>query len=215
MRMRVLAAVSAVFVLVGCGSAGQPGAAVVVDDEAISTGAVDEAADVICALTLEQQPDASFPVSQVRTQAAVELALAVVAQDVADEEGIEIARGDVEVGQQERRQLADRFPDLDADAVVRIIESGTRVREVAEVLGARELGEDVTEQNLQEVRQAGRLALLEQLGARDTTFSPRYEIGDLTELVDQPGHLTVPADPASEEESAQQAADVPATQTCA
>lgn len=214
MRMRVLAAVSAAFVLVGCGGAGQPGAAVVVDDTAISTGAVDEATDVICALTLEQQPDAAVRISQARTQAAVELALGLIARDVAEEEGIEVSRSDVEVGQEQRRQLADRFPDLDVDAVVRIIESGTRVREVAEVLGARELGEEVTQQNLQEVRQAGRLVLLQELGTRDATFSPRYEIGDLSDLVDQPGHLAVATDAGSEQDDPQQAADVPATQTC-
>ncbi len=214
MRMRVLAAVAAAFVLVGCGSAGQPGAAIVVDDTTISTGAVDEAADVICALTLQQQPDASFPASQVRAQAAVELALAVVARDVAEDEGIEVRRSDIEVGQAEQRQIAQALPDVDVEAVVRIIESGTRVREVAEALGAREAGVEVTDQNSQQIQEAGRAILLEELGSRDVTFSPRFDVGDLSERVDQPSALAVPAD-AGQDEAAQEAADVPATQTCA
>ncbi len=212
--MRVVAAVAVALVLVGC-STGRPGAAVVVDGTVISTSTVDEAAEVICQLSLAQQPGGSFPGDEVRGQAAAELALALVAADVAETEGIEIRESDVRVADADRRAIAQQFPDLDIDTVVEVLETSTRVARVAEALGASAAGEEVTQENAQALQQAGRAALVQALGEADAEFSPRFAIGDLADVVQQPGSLAAYTGDDSEEGVADQTAQpLLDTQTC-
>ncbi|MGJ9411348.1 hypothetical protein ACHAAC_01445 [Aeromicrobium sp. CF4.19] len=209
MRLRVVAAVAAVTVLAGC-STGGPGAAVVVGGTTISMSHVDETAEVICQLSVAQQPEAVIPGAEVRGQAATELALTVVAEDVAEREGITVRESDVRVGEDDRRQIAAQFPDLELDTVIAVLEDGTRVARIAEALGEEASGEEITEQTAAAIQQAGRELLLEALAETDPEFSPRLEIGELAAQVDQPGPLAVTAAAADDEDPAQPVA----TQTC-
>jgi hypothetical protein len=213
MRMRVLAPVAVVLVLVGC-STGRPGAAAVVDGDVITMAQVDEASQVICELSLAQEPGGSFPNDQIRGQAVTELALAVVAQEVAEREGLQVREGDVRIDSQDRKAIAASFPGSDTEAIVRVLETSTRVTRVAEALGSEIAGEELTAQNTAALQKTGRAALVEALGEADTEFSPRLDVGDLSGSVQQPRSLSVLTEAGSEdaESAAQPLLD---TQTCA
>lgn len=211
MRARLITLAALSLLLAGCG-AGQPGAAAVVEGRTISVAEVDEAAEIICRLTLAQQPGASLPSVEVRGQALAELALAEVADRVAEEEGITVRTGDVRLVEAQRVELEREFPGLDSATTADLLETSRRTGAIAEQLGAVETGEEPTATNVAQLRQVGRAELVRLLEESDVELSPRFAASPLAEAARIPAPLAVGAS-ATPEDAAQ---DVTlGTRTCA
>lgn len=190
MRARLITLAIVPLLLAACGT-GQPGAAAVIDGRTISVTEVDEAAEVICRLSVAQQPGASLPSAEVRGQALAELLLAEVADRVAEAEGIAVRTGDVELVEAQRIELERDFPDLDAETTTDLLETSRRTGLVAEQLGAVETGEEPDSTNAAQLRQVGRAELVRVLEASDVELSPRFASSPLAEAARVPAPLSV------------------------
>lgn len=211
MRTRLISLAVVPLLLASCGT-GQPGAAAVVDGRTISVAEVDEAAEILCRLTIAQQPGASLPSADVRNQALAELLLAEVADRVAEAEGITVPTGDVRLVEAQRIELQREFPGLDAETTADLVETLRRSAAIAEQLGAVETGEDPTAANAGQLRQVGQAELLRLLEDADVELSPRFADSPLAEAAQVPLPLSVgPSDAA---DAADQDATL-GTRTCA
>ncbi|GAA2077625.1 hypothetical protein GCM10009821_16570 [Aeromicrobium halocynthiae] len=198
MRARLICLAAVPLLLAACG-AGQPGAAAVIDGRTISVAQVDEAAEVICRLSIAQQPGASLPSVEVRGQALAELLLAEVADRVAEAEGITVRTGDVRIFEAQRVELEREFPGLDAETTTDLLETSRRTAAIAEQLGAVETGEEPTATNAAQLRQVGRAELVRLLEASDVELSPRFAASPLAEAARVPAPLSVGASTAPED----------------
>jgi hypothetical protein len=104
------AAVVPLVLLSGCGAVGtdlRPGAAAVVDDEVVSMSEVEDVTDSLCTVLVSQSsaaasdqpgaPAASYPMGVVRAAAQRGLALNIVADRIAEEQGLDVSE-DLEAG---------------------------------------------------------------------------------------------------------------------
>ena len=199
--------------LAGCSASMSPGAAARVDGTTISFEETDRAADVFCQVALfsaSQQGGGQVSNADARRQAVVELVSRLVAEDVAEREGMDIADSDWRFDAEQRAQVAEALPDADTDEVVDVLEQGQYTYEVTVRLGAQATGEEVTEANAAELQAAGRGVLTEAVAAADVTIDPRFGLGDDGQQVAQTGSLSVSS---ADLDAAPKA--LPATQTCA
>lgn len=206
----LLAAMTA---LAGCSASMSPGAAARVDGTTISLADADRAADVFCQVALfsaSQQGGGQVSNADARRQAVVELVSQVVAKEVAEREGLDIADSDWRFGADQRAQVEQALPDADTDEVVDVLEQGQYTYEVVLRLGEKATGEEATEANAAQLQEAGREVLMEAVAAADVTIDPRFGLGDDAQQVAQTGSLSVSS---ADLDAAPK--PLPATQTCA
>ncbi len=207
------AAALAGLLLAGCSGSISPGAAAVVDGTTVSMEEADRTAAVYCEVALFSSAQAgggTVDNADVRRQAVTELVSAIVADEVARREGLRIPRSAYEFTRAQREQVAQALPRADLDEVVRVLQDGQRTFAIAERLGERETGQTVTQQNAEDVQQAGRAVLSEAIAAADVHIDPRFGLGSDGQQVADTGSLSVSSDVLNEDAPR----TAPATQRC-
>lgn len=170
------AAVAAAAVLSACGSV-QPGSAVIVNGEGVSVSDVDIATKGFCAVgTVQSAPGTSVTVIDSSRQALNQLVFATVADQLAEDAGIEVKP--LSLNDAQLAQLEEVFgPEL-ADEVVATNELIARVTPIA-----TELGAGSADAGLQIIQDAALEADLE--------FNPRYGVSSLSAEPDDVASLAV------------------------
>jgi hypothetical protein len=210
-RVRAAVLAGAGLTLAACSSV-HPGSAAVVDGQTISMRTLDTTAEAYCTLTAasaQQQGVTSLSGSQVRRQAIVGLVSVVVARDLADAAGVEVARRSYELTGAQRDELAAEFPDADVDELGRAIEDSREVSAIAVALAAQQTGEQPSEDNEAQLAELGQTTITEAFEGHDVTFAPRFGLDPSAGLRAESGSISVSAEP---EASADQ--ELPATQRC-
>jgi len=209
MKTRLLAAAGAVLLLAGCGSV-HPGAAAVVDGTEVSMSRADDVAAVYCQLSLLSAPEGTpVPNADVRRQAVSDLVVAIVADGMAAEAGIEPNPSSYELSPTQRDELARSFSGAELDRVVEAINDSQRTFAIAEELGAREI--DDPDAETQQLQEAGLQLIQSEVEQRDVEFDPRYGIDDDLKPVAVSGSLSVPVEAPGPTDPK----GLPATQQCA
>lgn len=233
-----LAGALAATLLAGCAGL-TPGAAVVVDDEVVSEGRLDEASTALCTYFEPQlaEQQGAVPLVEVRRSAAVLLALRTAVEQLAEEY-------DVEPGAEYNRQvselqaLAEELPEDQREAFVEVQGAQVYVPTTLSAVGAEILraeGDTAAAEDLTDSTVAGLRELAERVREGGIEFAP--SIGLSTEVPELPpsptleevnqilGSFFVPVDsgasvPVSdlavgaEGDPGQAAADLPADQRC-
>ena len=208
MKLRhLLTAAGAALLLAGCGSV-HPGAAAVIDGTTISMSRADDVATVYCKLSLLSAPEAApIPNADVRRQAVTDLAVGIVADDMAEEAGLDPNPSSYEISRSQRNELAQTFEGSELDDVVATINESQRAFAIAELLGAEE--NDDPDAEPQQLQEQGLQLIQAELQRRELEFDPRFGIGDDLRQVANTGSLSVPVEASTDPK------ELPATQQCA
>jgi hypothetical protein len=191
--LRVCALAAAGLLLSACGAI-TPGAAATVDDHTISMSTLDDTARVYCevtALQAQQQGVQSVDNAQIRRQAATDLVLTRVAEDLATERGL-TAPPPVEA---DPTQLVDAFGADRAPEVAETLGAAQDLYNLFAVIAADDRGVKVTDENSEDLADAGRTIVLAAFADHDVEFAPRLGLSDSGEADGSIGSLSVaPAD---------------------
>lgn len=211
MKLRVLVAAAAALVLAGCGSV-HPGAAVVVGDTTISMDRADDIAEVYCLLAVRSsQPGAPVSNADVRRQAVIDLALGVVAREIAAEKNLEPNPSDYELTGAQRAQVAGAFPGGQVDDIIDALGASQRTFAIARLLGEESLGPDAgPDADPERAQNAGLELIQDEVARRDVQFDPRFGIGSDGRQTARTGSLSVPVEAPGQPDQK----GLPATQQC-
>ena len=226
------AAVVPLVLLSGCGSVGtemRPGAAAVVDEEVVSMSEVDDVADSLCAVLVSQAaqaaqpgaPAASYPLGVVRSAAQRGLALNIVADRIAEEQGLDVS-DDLEAG---IATVRNAYQGVDDPALVEEAMPGFtgdgHLDLVLAAWGREDLGPQASEE---EVRARGYQLGAEWADEHGLDSNPLFDSLEIGEggVAAARQDLSVPASewarmaaaPASQAEVAEITRDLPANQRC-
>jgi hypothetical protein len=172
-------------VLTGCGSA-QPGVAIEVGDETISTRTVDRASGHVCtALGDEFSANGTVvPMGFVRQGVVQLMTLSSTAHQIADEYGVEPG-ATYERDLASRRRAAEAFPEEVREDYVEVMTANALATDILEQVGRAQLvAEGFEEPTVDQITQAGTDIFTSWPDANGVTIDPRYGV----EMVD--GTLT-------------------------
>ncbi|WP_166136596.1 hypothetical protein [Nocardioides ochotonae] len=225
------AAVVPLVLLSGCGAVGtdlRPGAAAVVDDEVVSMSEVEDVSDSLCTVLVSQTapgaapgaPAASYPMGVVRAAAQRGLALNIVADRIAAEQGIDVSE-DLEAGIATVRNAYQGVdPALLEEAMPGFTGDG-HLDLVLTAWGREDLGEQATEE---EARARGYELGAEWADEHGLESNPVFDSLEIGEggVAAAREDLSVPASdwarmaatPASQAEVAEVTRGLPANQLC-
>lgn len=209
--LRKLALLVPVLVLAGCGAT-RPGAAAIVDGEEISQTSADETAQVFCRINLlsaQQQGVKELSNAEVRREAIRQMVLGVAADRVAERDDLSIPSSLTTLSSADRAQATQVVSDLDRDTVVRVLEDSQRLYAIVTALGEKQLGQKVDQQNQQQVQQAGRAVVEQELKKLTVRYAPRYGLDPDGTQEARTGSLSTTI------ESADTSKRLPDTQRCA
>lgn len=216
--------------LSGCGSVGaelRPGTAAVVDEEVVSMGDVEEVADSLCTVLVgaaaSAQPGAApatYPLGVVRTAAQRGLVLNLMADRIAEEQGLDVS-ADLDAG---IASVQGAYAGADPVALEEAMPGFTGDGHLDLVLtawGAQDLGEGASEE---EARARGYELGAQWADEHGLESNPVFGVLTLDEdgVSDTRDDLSVPvsdwarkaAAPASQAEAAEVTAELPANQRC-
>jgi hypothetical protein len=207
MKLRPLVAAAVALLLAGCGSV-HPGAAAVVGDTSISMDHADDVATVYCQLALlSSGPGTPVPNADVRRQAVTDLVVGVVAGEMAKDAHVTPNPSSFEITRAQRKDIAKSIPDDQIDLVVSTINDAQRTYAIAELLGAKKVGDPNAE--TEQLRNRGLTLIQNEIARRDVRFDPRFGISRNGRQKSATGSLSVPVKaPASDQKG------LPATQQC-
>lgn len=154
-----------------------PGAAAVVDGRSISMRTLDNTAQAYCTLTAnvaKQQGITTVSNADVRRQAAVGLVSIAVARDLVEADGLTIDSSDYELTSDQRKQIADTFPDADQDELIKAVEDSQEVAAIAVAIAEKQTNQQATSENQEQFAQLGQSAILAAFRDRDVRFAPRF-----------------------------------------
>lgn len=225
------AAVVPLVLLSGCGAVGtdlRPGAAAVVDDEVVSMSEVEDVSDSLCTVLVSQTapgaapgaPAASYPMGVVRAAAQRGLALNIVADRIAEEQGLDVSE-DLEAGIATVRNAYQGVdPALLEEAMPGFTGDG-HLDLVLTAWGREDLGEQATEE---EARARGYELGAEWADEHGLESNPVFDSLEIGEggVAAAREDLSVPASdwarmaatPASQAEVAEVTRGLPANQLC-
>ncbi|WP_166389575.1 hypothetical protein [Nocardioides ochotonae] len=225
------AAVVPLVLLSGCGAVGtdlRPGAAAVVDDEVVSMSEVEDVSDSLCTVLVSQTapgaapgaPAASYPMGVVRAAAQRGLALNIVADRIAAEQGIDVSE-DLDAGIATVRNAYQGVdPALLEEAMPGFTGDG-HLDLVLTAWGREDLGEQATEE---EARARGYELGAEWADEHGLESNPVFDSLEIGEggVAAAREDLSVPASdwarmaatPASQAEVAEVTRGLPANQLC-
>lgn len=170
-------AVAAALLLSGCTGL-EFGAAAQVGDETITLSTVDEAtADLCTAFRAEFESNGQLvPKSYLRSGVVQILTAGTIAEDVADEYGVdEVPAHDAQVASLETS--AASVPESARESYVEILSTESYVTGVAELAGRQALiDEGTASPSSEESLQRGQLLLTEWADSHDVEFDPRYGV---------------------------------------
>jgi hypothetical protein len=171
-KSRTLGAVGAlaVLALTGCGAV-QPGTAVEVGDETISTSRVDEVTAAFCTAIepqLEQQAQ-TIPNGYFRGGVAATLALRSVADQIAADRGVEADSEQYVTALRELRRSVAGLPEDVRDSVIEVNAASAYVEAVQAGVGEQELEGDGEYQDFVE---AGAEVFTSWIAENDVEFDP-------------------------------------------
>lgn len=192
-RARAVVIALAAVSLAACGSV-HPGSAAVVDGESISMRTLDSTAEAYCALTADaarQQGVTTVSNAQVRRQAIVGLVSIVVARELADDEGLDIAPSSYELTSSQRERLSSQFPRADADALAQAIEDSQEVSAIAVALAAKDTGQAATADTEAQLAQLGQATILKAFPSNDVKFAPRFGLAPSGDVRADTGSISV------------------------
>ncbi len=192
--LRVCALALTAVALSACGTAG-PGAAATVDGESISMSTLDDTARVYCEVTVrqaeQQQGVTAIDNADMRRQAVIDLVLARVAKDIAEERDLTIPTP-VDL---DPDQFVETFGAKRAPAVAETLANAQDLFKLFVVIGGDETAVTATAANSADLAEAGRDLVVAAFPEHDVTFAPRLGLSDSGEMNGDIGSLSVaPAD---------------------
>lgn len=203
----VAAAAALSILLTGC-SAEPPGAAAVVDGEAISQSTANEFSEVLCPYFLLTTQQPTLDNAAVQLETISRLVLLRVGNDLVAERDIDVPSTTVDP------QLVDALdevaPDLDPEAVDTVLTDIERLNGIIAAVGTQALGDGAQTADPTAVQQSGVRVLQEAAQKADVRYAPRYGIGDDGVQTQLGGSLSVPTTQLQAPPT-----DLPATQQCA
>ena len=217
----------AAFTLSGCAGAElNPGVAVAVGADSVSTSRIDELTVAYCE-GLEPQLEANgavFPMSYVRGYVVRNLTVRAAAEQLAEEYDVELPPGYAESVRSLRDQLAAGFREDRVDDVVEVESVGAYVQAVQTEIGGRLLASEGDSGASDEEKLArGQQAMVEWLAEHPADVNPRYGIKVVDTSLDAPAFVDTStsfplsenaAKGAQEEPDQAYAATLPSTQRC-
>lgn len=190
--LRLVPLAAAGLLLSSCGAL-TPGAAATVDDETISMSTLDDSARVYCevtAISAQQQGVQAIDNAAIRQQAVTDLVLEKVATQLADQRGLDVPPATAPDPEQFSEVFGDR-----ADDVADVLAQAQDLFALLAAIGGDEASTEVTEQNRDQLAQAGRDLALASFGDFDVEFSPRLGLSDAGQPAPEIGSLSVSATP--------------------
>lgn len=198
-RARAAVLVLAGLMLAACGNI-HPGAAAVVDDQTISMKTLNQTAEVYCldSLRAAKEQGATPPADYAAIRGAVvtNLVSLVVARKLAAEEGVTPKPAAYEVPESAEDDIAKSYKGVDVEVVVKTLEDYQELSQIRISLGEKVTGQAATEQNAQQLFDAGQAEIAKAFKANDVEFAPRFGLSNSgADKVATTGSLSVaPAD---------------------
>ncbi|MGJ9421254.1 hypothetical protein [Aeromicrobium sp. CF3.5] len=190
--LRLVPLAAAGLLLSSCGAL-TPGAAATVDNRTISMSALDDSARIYCdvtALQAQQQGVQAIDNAAIRQQAVTDLVLERVATEIAEQRDIAVPTP----VKPDPAQFAEVFGDR-APEVADVLAQAQDLFQLLAQIGGDETSTEVTDQNRDQLAEAGRTVALESFSEFDVEFSPRLGLSDDGQPAPQIGSLSVTATP--------------------
>ena len=179
-RSRAAVLLLAGLTLAACGNV-HPGAAAVVDDQTISMKTVDKTAEFYCLDTLRAATagDTTKPSNaDMRRAAVTNLVSLVVARKVAAKEGVTPEPSTYELPEASHDEVAKEYKGIDVDVSVKAIEDYQELSEIKIALGEKSTGQARTQENAQQLFDAGQAEITKAFKSNDVEFAPRFGLSN-------------------------------------
>lgn len=212
-------------VLTGCGVAGtgfNPGVAAQVDDRTVTTDRVDDVAGTFCDAveSVTTEGESSVPLSYFRSFIAGQLALALAAEQMADDYGVE-PTSDYDKAVAAVEEQTTTLTDEQREAVIAVNSAPDYIAAVELAVGRQLLAEEgVADPADQQAGQRGVEAFVEWLDDHDVELNPEYGMAiENANLVPADTQLSFPVGDAAkagqaEEPDADYTKGLPESQRC-
>lgn len=185
LKSRILGLLVIAGLLGGCGTV-HPGSAAVVNGERITMEQADLTAHTLCLINMVGQDGASFDNAQVRRQAVISLVITEVAEQVAEEQGLNVkvsAQSQAEVAQFREMLAPEHREQFDE-----VIDINLRFGAIAQELG-RVANPDVDDPNA--LLELGMAELSAAMQGMDVEIDPRFGLSSTGEAIADSGSLSV------------------------